>query len=161
MSMNAALREASVGGSQDAVWGVTGIMSKDILPDDPDECRRRRRLHALRAMDRLGLLGEENLISTLAKRPAVRWLADERGARWDVLAELGRIGEPEAFEEALEWALENRPRPEQVKARLCLFGSGGLRPAEAGGAGRSPVTQRAANAPHAHRATGKEENRRS
>ena len=70
------------GGSQDgAVWGVTGLMSKDILPDDPDERRRRRRLHALRAMDRLGLLGEENLISTLAKRPALRWLADEWGAR--------------------------------------------------------------------------------
>ena len=112
--MNAALREATLGGSQDAVWGVTGFMSKDILPDDPDEWRRRRRLCALRAMDRLGLLGEKDVKATLAGRPQLRWLADEWGARWDVLAELGRIGEREAFEEALEWALENRPRPEQV-----------------------------------------------
>jgi hypothetical protein len=44
-------------------------------------------------MERLGLLEEENLISALAGRPDLRWLADERGARWAVLAELGRIGE--------------------------------------------------------------------
>ena len=160
MGMNAALEEASVGGSQDAVWGVTGIMSKDILPDDPDERRRRRRLHALRAMDRLGLLGEKNVKATLAGIPQLRWLADEWGARWDILAELGRIGEPEAFEEALRWALENRTRPEQSRAHLWLFGSGGLRPAEAGGAVRSPLTERATGAPHARRATGKEEYRR-
>jgi hypothetical protein len=97
--------------SSDAVWGVTGIMSKDILPAGPDERRRRSRLCALRAVDKLGLLGEENLIPTLARRPQLRWLADERGARWGVLKELGRIGEPEAFEKAVEWALENRPCP--------------------------------------------------
>ncbi len=50
-----------------AVWGVTGIMAKDILPDDPAALRRRSRLCVLRAMDRLGLLGEENLIPTLAR----------------------------------------------------------------------------------------------
>ena len=70
-------------------------------------------------MDRLGLLGEKDVKVTLAGRPQLRWLADEWGARWDVLAELGRIGEPEAFEEALEWVLENRPRPEQVRAYVC------------------------------------------
>ena len=47
-------------------------MAKGILPDNPYECRRRHRLCALRAMDRLGLLGEENLISTLARRLALR-----------------------------------------------------------------------------------------
>ena len=117
--MNAALREPSVGGSPDAVWGVTGLMSKDILPDDPDEWRRRRRLHALRAIDRLGLLGEKDVKATLAGRPQLRWLADEWGARWDVLAELGRIGEPETFEEAVEWVLENWPRPEEARAYGC------------------------------------------
>ena len=55
------------GGSLDAaVWGVMGVMAKDILPDGPAERRMRRRLCALRAMDRLGLLGEENLIPTMA-----------------------------------------------------------------------------------------------
>jgi hypothetical protein len=91
-------------------------MAKDILPEEPAEHRRRSRLYALRAMDRLGLLGEENLIPTLARRPALRWLADEWGARWGVLTELGRIGEPGAFEEAVRWALENRPCPEEAKA---------------------------------------------
>jgi hypothetical protein len=95
-------------------------MSKDILPDDPAERRRRSRLCALRAMDRLGLLGEENLIPTLARRPELRWLADEQGARWAVLAQLGRIGEPKAFEEAVEWVLEARPHPEEVRAHVLL-----------------------------------------
>jgi len=128
--MEAALRAArrpevsGGGGGPDAVWGVTGMMSKDILPDEAAERRRRSRLYALRAMDRLGLLGEEDLIPTLARRPDLRWLADEWGARWAVLTELGRIGDPEAFEEAIEWALENRPRPEQARAYVCRLRSG-------------------------------------
>ena len=113
-------------GTPDAVWDVAGIMSKDILPKDilpgaPAERRRRSRLCALRAMDRLGLLGEENLIPTLARRPQLRWLADEGGARWGVLTELGRIGRPEVFDEAVEWVLKNRPRPEEARAYLCRF----------------------------------------
>jgi hypothetical protein len=96
-------------------------MSKDILPEDPAALRRRSRLCALRAMDRLGLLGEENLIPTLARRPQLRWLADEDGARWAVLTELGRIGEPEAFEEAVEWVLENHPSPEEAKTFIRRF----------------------------------------
>ena len=85
--MEASLRgarrpEALDGESSDAVWGVTGVMAKDILPDEPHERRRRNRLCALRALERLGLLGEENLIPTLARRPALRWLPDEEGARW-------------------------------------------------------------------------------
>jgi hypothetical protein len=103
------------GASPDPVWGSRGIMAIDILPDRPADRRRRNRLCALRAMDRLGMLGEENLIPTLARRPQLRWLADEEGARWAVLAELGRIGEPDTFEEAVGWALENRPSPEEAK----------------------------------------------
>jgi hypothetical protein len=63
-------------------------------------------------------LGEENLIPTLAAKPELRWLADEEGARWDVLAELGRIGHQGAFEEAVAWALQNRPSPEQAGAHV-------------------------------------------
>jgi hypothetical protein len=115
------LAEAYEGASCDAVWEFRGIMAKDILPDRPADRRRRSRLCALRAMDRLGLLGEENLIPTLARRPELRWLADEQGARWAVLAELGRVGEPKAFEEAVEWALEARPHPEEVRAHVLLL----------------------------------------
>ncbi|HEV2742742.1 MAG TPA: hypothetical protein VGV91_06280 [Rubrobacter sp.] len=99
-------------------------MAKDILPDGPAERRRRSRLRALRAVDRLGLLGEGNLIVSLAARPRLRWLADEEGARWAVLTELGRIGDPQAFEEAVEWALENRPRPEVEAAYVRRLSSG-------------------------------------
>jgi hypothetical protein len=90
-------------------------MAEAILPDRPAERRNRRRLCALRALDRLGLLGEENMIPTLERRPELRWLADEERARWAVLAKLGRIGEPEAFEEAVEWVLEYRSSSEEAK----------------------------------------------
>ncbi len=147
-------------GSPDGVWGVTGVMSKGILPDGPDERRRRRRLYALRAMDRLGLLGEGNLVPTLARRPALRWLADEWGARWGVLAELGRIGEPGAFEAAVGWALENRPRPEQVKAYVCRIRSGVIPSAGAGRVGgRSVEERKVLSAPRSRRAHGKRERR--
>jgi hypothetical protein len=104
-------------------------MGKDILPDDPKERRRRGRLCALRAMDRLGLLGEGNLLATLAARPRLGWLADEEGARWAVLAQLGRIGDPRAFEEAVDWALQNRPRPEEASAYVRRLRSGAERSA--------------------------------
>jgi hypothetical protein len=123
--------------SSDAAWGVTGLMAKDILPDDASERRRRGRLCALRAVDRLGLLGEGNLLATLAARPRLRWLADEEGARWAVLAQLGRIGDPGAFEEAVEWALQNRPRPEEAAAHVRR-----LRP---GPTGPMPANPRRAN----------------
>ena len=102
-------------------------MGRSILPDDARERRRRGRLCALRAVDRLGLLGEGDLLATLAARPRLRWLADEEGARWAVLAQLGRIGDPGAFEEAVEWALENRPRPEEAAAHVRRFRSGSER----------------------------------
>jgi hypothetical protein len=117
------LPEASHDGRYpDAVWGVREVMPEAILPDRPAERRKRRRLCAIRAMERLGLLGEENLIPTLARRPELRWLADEAGARWDVLAELGRIGRRDDFDEAVEWTVKARPRPEEARAHF--FGAG-------------------------------------
>jgi hypothetical protein len=127
--------------------GVTGVMAKDILPDETHERRRRNRLCALRVLERLGLLGEENLIPTLARRPALRWLANEEGARWAILTELGRIGEPGAFEEAVEWVLKTRPQTEQAKLYICRFRSGAIRSA-------------APSAPSPRKGTGKEERRR-
>jgi hypothetical protein len=105
----AARPEASVGANPDAVWGVRGVMARDILPEGPTERRRRSKLCALRAVDRLGLLGEGNLLAALADRPRLRWLVDEEGARWAVLAQLGRIGDPWVFEEVVEWALQTAP----------------------------------------------------
>jgi hypothetical protein len=97
-------------------------MAQTIVPEAPKQRRTRGRMRTLRAMKRLGLLEEENLISTLAERPELRWLADERGARWAVLAELGRIGEREAFDEAVQWALEAHPQP--YEARAYVLGGG-------------------------------------
>ena len=125
----AARPEASAGENADAVWGVRGVMAKDILPDGPTEQRRRSRLYALRAVDRLGLLGEGNLLAALGRRPRLRWLADEEGARWAVLAQLGRIGDLGAFEQAVEWALQNRPRPEEAGAYVRRLRSGDERSA--------------------------------
>ena len=100
-------------------------MDKDILPAEPAERRRRNRLYALRAMERLGLLGDD-LIPTLARRPALRWLADEVGARWGVLIELGRIREPRMFEAAVQWALEVHPHTEQAKTEIQRFKFGAV-----------------------------------
>ena len=148
------------GGSSGAAWGVAGLMGKDILPDDPGERRMRGRLCALRAMDRLGLLGEGNLLATLAARPRLRWLADEEGARWAILAQLGRIGESGAFEEAVEWALEYRPRPEEAAAHVRRLRPGPHRP-DAGEpeACESLAQQTAPSVPRLVGATGKDERR--
>jgi nucleotide-binding universal stress UspA family protein len=133
-------------------------MVKDILPDQPEERRKRSRLCALRAMDRLGLLGEENLIPTLARRPDLRWLADEGGARWAVLTELGRIGESGAFEEAVEWALENQPSLEEATAYIRRFRLRRYRPAGSSGVGRRPVAKAGPLSDRSPpRATGKDE----
>ncbi len=135
-------------------------MNKDILPGDPKERRMRGRMRALRAADRLGLLGEGDLIATLARRPALRWLADENGARWAVLAELGRIGEPGAFEKSVEWALENRPRPEEVRAYVCRLKDGAVRPASTERVNSRSIEERAASGPRLRVAAAKEEERR-
>ena len=105
-------------------------MAKDILPEGPSEQRRRSRLYALRAVDRLGLLGEGNLLAALGRRPRLRWLADEEGARWAVLVELGRIGDLGAFEQAVEWTLQNRPLPEEAGAYVRRLRSGAERSPE-------------------------------
>ena len=108
----------------ESLAALSGLITKDILPGDPTEHRRRNRLYALRAMDRLGLLGEENLMPTLARRPDLRWLADEEGARWEILTELGRIREPEAFEAAVEWVVENRVHTKEAKVEIRRFRAG-------------------------------------
>jgi hypothetical protein len=111
-----------------SLTALSGLMAKDIVPNDPTERRRRNRLYALRAMDRLGLLGEENLIPTLARRPDLRWLADEEGARWGILTELGRIREPEAFEAAVGWVLENRAHTKEARAQIRRLRAGTIEP---------------------------------
>jgi hypothetical protein len=149
-------------GHPDVVWGVRGLMAEAILPDRPVERRKRRRLRALRAMNRLGLLGEENLIPTLARRPELRWLADEEGARWDVLAELGRIGRRDAFDEAVEWTVKARPRPDEARAHFFGAGTGARR--HDGGVGsdaRGTVASRTApGLPQLRGPTRREEGRR-
>jgi hypothetical protein len=103
-------------------------MAGDILPNDPVECRRRDRMYALRAMERLGLLdGGESLIPTLAARPALRWLVDEEGARMGILTELGRIRDRAVFEAAVGWVLRDRPNTDEARAglrrlRACAIG---------------------------------------
>ena len=148
------------GGSSNAAWGVTDLMGKDILPDDPEERRMRGRLRALRAVDRLGLLGEENLMATLARKQRLRWLVDEGGARWAVLAELGRIGEPGTFEQAVEWALEKRPRLEEVRAYVCRLKDGAVRPAGKERVDSGPIEEPAAIGPRLRVATAEEVERR-
>jgi hypothetical protein len=118
-------------------------MVKDILPDRLADRRKRSRLCALRAMDRLGMLGEENLIPTLTRRPDLRWLADEQRARWALLTELGRIGEQDAFEEAVEWALENRPGFEEARAYIRRFRLQRHRPSGTGRVGKRAAAKRA------------------
>ncbi len=130
-------------------------MAKDILPEDPAERRRRGRMRVLRAVDRLGLLGEGGLLAALGKRPRLRWLADEEGARWAVLAQLGRIEDPVAFEGAVEWVLENRPRPEEAAAHVRRLRPGTPRPEACG----SLVRQTALSVPRLRGATGKGERR--
>jgi hypothetical protein len=103
------------------VAAVSGVMLEDILPNTPRERRKRNRLYAFRAMDRLGLLGEENLIPTLASRPELRWLVDEQGARWEVLSELGRIREPERFQVAVAWVVKTRPKTKEATIKIRQF----------------------------------------
>jgi hypothetical protein len=136
-------------------------MARDILPEGPTKRRRRSKLCALRAVDKLGPLGEGNLLAALADRPRLRWSVDEEGARWAVLAQLGRIGDPWAFEEAVEWAPQNRPRPEEAGAYVRRPMSSAHRLDEAGPeACGSVARQTAPGVPRLRRAHGKEEKRR-
>jgi hypothetical protein len=152
--------EAPHGGNPPAPWGVTGLIDKAIVPQDAEHRRMRGRMRALRAADRLGLLGEENLIPTLARRPRLRWLADEGGARWAVLAELGRLSDPGAFDEAVEWVLERRPRPEAVRAYVRRLKDGAVVQAGKEGVNIRSIEERATSGAPLRPATAKEEERR-
>jgi hypothetical protein len=62
-----------------------------------------------------------------------------------VLTELGRIGEPEAFEQAVRWVLKNRLHTEEAKAYIYRFRSATIRPTGATGRiGRSRSGRRRA-----------------
>jgi hypothetical protein len=95
-------------------------MEGGVLADGPKGRRQaQNRLYAFRAMERLGLLGgDEALAEALADRPSLRWLADEGGARWGILAELGRIKDPEQFDAAVGWVLEWRPKTKEAVAQI-------------------------------------------
>ncbi len=82
------------------------------------------RLYALRAMDRLGLLEDGKLGAALADRPALEWLVSEEGARWAILAELGRIRDPGAFDTAVRLVLEYRPKTKEAVAEIRRFRTG-------------------------------------
>ena len=86
------------------------------------------RLYALRATDRLGLLEDGNLREALADRPALSWLVSEEVARWAILAELGRIRDREAFDTALRWVLEYRPRIKEAVTEIRRFRTGESNP---------------------------------
>jgi hypothetical protein len=81
-------------------------------------------LYALRALERLNLLGDDKLKQTLANRPALRWLVDEEGARWAVLTELGRIRDTGQFDTAVTWVLAHRPRTGEAVSRIRRFRTG-------------------------------------
>ena len=88
-------------------------------------CRQaQNRLYALRALERLGLLGNYELERALAERSALRWLVDEDGARWGILAELGRIRDLDKFDAAVAWVLGHRPKTEEAVARIRPFRTG-------------------------------------
>jgi hypothetical protein len=95
------------------------------VPSGPKSRRQtQNRLYALRALERLGLLGDGELKQALADRPALRWLVDEDGARWGILAELGRIRDLEKFDAAVAWVLEHQPKTKEAVRRIRLFRTG-------------------------------------
>jgi hypothetical protein len=104
---------------------ATEAMADGVLASNPKSRRQtQNRLYALRALERLGLLGNGKLKQVLADRPALRWLVDENGARWRILAELGRIRDLEKFDAAVAWVLEHRPKTKEAVARIRQFRSG-------------------------------------
>jgi hypothetical protein len=79
-----------------------------------------------------------------------------------VLAELGRIGPRDAFDEAVEWTVKARPRPDEARAHFFGAGTGARR--RDGGIGsdaRGTVASRTPpSLPRLRRATRWEEGRR-
>jgi hypothetical protein len=100
------------------VTAAASAMTDGILASSPKSRQMQNRLYALRAMERLGLLGDNKLEQALADRPVLRWLVDEEGARWSILAELGRIRDLEKFDAAVAWVLEHRPKTKEAVAQI-------------------------------------------
>lgn len=108
-------------------------IARGVFASGPKGRRQmQNRLYALRAMERLGLLGNGNLERALTGRPALRWLVNEGGARWGILAELGRIRDPEKFDDAVGWVLEYRPKTKEAVVRIRHFRTGKSRPPDTG-----------------------------
>jgi hypothetical protein len=103
---------------------ATEAMADGVLRGPKSRRQTQNRLYALRAFERLGLLGNHELKRALAERPTLRWLVDEDGARWGILAELGRIRDLEKFNVAVAWVLEHRPKTKEAVARIRLFRTG-------------------------------------
>jgi hypothetical protein len=107
------------------VDAAASAMAEGVLASVPkSRCQMQNRLYALRALERLGLLGDGELRQVLADRPALRWLVDLDGARWGILTELGRIRDLERFEAAVSWVLENRLKTKEAVAWIRLFRTG-------------------------------------
>jgi hypothetical protein len=108
---------------------ATRMIAGGVSPTGPKSRRQmQNRLYALRAMDRLGLLEDGELREALADRPALDWLVSEEGARWAILAELGRIRDSGAFDTAVRWVLEYRPRTKEAVAEIRRFRTGKSNP---------------------------------
>ena len=105
------------------------MIAGGVSPTGPWSRRQmQNRLYALRAMDRLGLLEDGKLGAALADRPALEWLVSEEGARWAILAELGRIRDSLAFDTAVRWVLEYRPKTKEAVAEIRRFRTGKSNP---------------------------------
>jgi hypothetical protein len=103
---------------------ATEAMADGVLSGTKSRRQTQNRLYALRALERLGLLGNHELKRALAERPALRWLVDEDGARWGILAELGRIRDLDKFDAAVAWLLEHQPKTKEAVARIRPFRTG-------------------------------------
>ena len=102
---------------------ATEAMADGVLSGTKSR-QTQNRLYALRALERLGLVGNHELKRALAERPALRWLVDEDGARWGILAELGRIRDLDKFDAAVAWVLEHQPKTKEAVARIRPFRTG-------------------------------------
>jgi hypothetical protein len=103
---------------------AASAMADGVLASVPKSRRMQNRLYAIRALERLGLIGDGELKQALADRPDLRWLVDADGARWGILAELGRIRELEKFDAAVAWVLQHQPKTKEAVKRIRLFRTG-------------------------------------
>jgi hypothetical protein len=75
---------------------------------------QQERAYAYAAMKRAGILEEPSE----GTKSRLGWLVDGERARWGILAQLGRIEDPETFREALAWVLEERPKAKDAEATI-------------------------------------------